>query len=106
MCIFLDFIYSYRVDQSNIILAGFLFLKPVVQALVKLYNTGNNYNANMFCIYILTLTGVHVSVHGHTYTSRCALIGMSTDLPARAMVLNFVQFNGYWGCPHCLQRGD
>lgn len=27
------------------------------------------------------------------------------DQPAKAMVLNVVQFNGYYGCPYCLDKG-
>lgn len=36
---------------------------------------------------------------------RVALLCTTLDLPARAAVLNFIQFNGYWGCCRCLQKG-
>ena len=28
------------------------------------------------------------------------------DLPAKAMVFNMTQYNGYYGCTHCLQSGQ
>ena len=33
------------------------------------------------------------------------LIAGVFDLPAKAMALNVVQFNGYYGCPYCIDRG-
>ena len=36
----------------------------------------------------------------------CALLLCGTyDLPAKAIVYNMTQFNGYFGCTHCLQSG-
>ena len=42
---------------------------------------------------------------GNLVTCRVALVCATLDLPARAAVLNFTQFNGYWGCCRCLQKG-
>ncbi|XP_069465487.1 uncharacterized protein [Ambystoma mexicanum] len=39
------------------------------------------------------------------FVSRCALLTCTCDLPARALVYNCVQFNGYYSCWHCLQKG-
>ncbi len=39
------------------------------------------------------------------FTCRAALLGCTCDLPARAAVMNVVQFNGFYGCSHCLQEG-
>lgn len=36
---------------------------------------------------------------------RAALLCATLDLPARAAVANIMQYNGYWGCGHCLQKG-
>ena len=33
------------------------------------------------------------------------LLCVTCDLPAKAAILNFNQFNGYWGCARCLQEG-
>jgi hypothetical protein len=33
------------------------------------------------------------------------LYGMLSDSPGKAMLLNMVQFNGYFGCPYCLNPG-
>lgn len=38
-------------------------------------------------------------------TCRAALLASTLDLPARAAVMNLVQFNGFYGCSHCLQEG-
>lgn len=39
------------------------------------------------------------------FTLKAFLIGYSCDLPARAIVQNFMQFNGYHGCGFCEQPG-
>lgn len=33
------------------------------------------------------------------------VVGCTCDLPARAMVQNFIQFNGQYGCCYCKQPG-
>jgi len=38
-------------------------------------------------------------------TCHATLIACTCDLPARALVLNMVQFNGNYGCSHCTQQG-
>ncbi len=43
--------------------------------------------------------------HGGSVLCRVALICTTVDLPARAAVTNFIQYNGYWGCCQCLQKG-
>ncbi|XP_050034498.1 uncharacterized protein [Dermacentor andersoni] len=40
------------------------------------------------------------------HTSRPFVLCCSVDAPARAAVLNMVPFNGYFGCPWCLIRGE
>ena len=40
-----------------------------------------------------------------SYTCCAVLLGCTCDLPARAMVMNCVQYNGFYGCPRCLQPG-
>ena len=36
---------------------------------------------------------------------RAKLILATFDLIAKAMVMNFTQFNGYYGCPYCCDQG-
>ena len=36
---------------------------------------------------------------------RAVLLCTTCDLPAKAMIMNMVQFNGFYGCSHCLQPG-
>jgi len=38
-------------------------------------------------------------------TCHATLIACTCDLPARALVLKMVQFNGKNGCSHCTQQG-
>ncbi|KAL1472844.1 hypothetical protein MTO96_039062 [Rhipicephalus appendiculatus] len=40
------------------------------------------------------------------HTSRPFVLCCSVDAPARAAVQNMVPFNGYFGCPWCLIRGE
>ena len=52
------------------------------------------------------ISGVKLTLpNGESLLCRMALICTTVDLPARAIVANIVQFNGYWGCCHCLQKG-
>ncbi|CAN8002095.1 unnamed protein product, partial [Ixodes hexagonus] len=42
---------------------------------------------------------------GHQMESRVQVICCCVDAPARAAVLNMKQYNGYYGCTWCLQKG-
>ncbi|KAM7304047.1 uncharacterized protein ISCGN_013947 [Ixodes scapularis] len=42
---------------------------------------------------------------GHVMNSRVQIVCCCVDAPARAAVLNMEQFNGYYGCTWCLQKG-
>ena len=95
-----------------------LFLRPLCEALTRLYNEGTSI---FCCVYMhvsawfrntaitlpfLVLVGVTISPpDAQSFTCRVALLAATFDLPARAAVMNFVQFNGYYGCSHCLQEG-
>ena len=54
----------------------------------------------------------HLSVHGFEWLLNCQLITLTVDLTcvcvdkvARAMIQNFMQFNGFFGCSWCDQPG-
>ena len=56
---------------------------------------------------ITAFSGVTLSLpNGESVICRVALICTTVDLPAKAIVSNMIQFNGYWGCCYCLQKGD
>lgn len=62
------------------------------------------------CIYMFVLIAcvagtVVTTLDGESVVCRVALVCATLDLPARAAVLNMIQFNGYWGCCRCLQKG-
>lgn len=66
-----------------------LFFKPVTSALIDLSENG----------FLLFRPGLEQIL------CRAYLLCSCFDQPAKAIVLNFVQFNGYWGCCRCLQKG-
>ena len=83
-----------------------LFLQPVAISLKKLYLEGICTHLNCFIMQNMIPLGVAVSLaNSELVLCRAALLSSSVDLPARAAINNFVQFNGYWGCCFCLQRG-
>ena len=86
--------------SDNVVLAGLwfgsnkpnmlTFLKPFTESISNLYTGIELYSpdikANFFC--------------------RSMLLCGTCDLPAKAMVYNMTQFNGKYGCSHCLQKGE
>ena len=56
-------------------------------------------------MYLSHYGGVLIQRLKESYVCRVALICVTCDLPAKAAVMNMVQFNGYWGCGQCLQKG-
>ena len=65
------------------------FLQPLYNDLIQLENgvTFEDYN-------------------GDKFTSQAVLLTCTCDLPAKSLVCNSLQFNGNYGCWHCLQRGS
>ena len=51
--------------------------------------------------------GVQVQPAGEhaPFQMKVCVIGCTCDLPARALVQNFIQFNGFYGCSFCQQPG-
>ena len=39
------------------------------------------------------------------FTMKAVMLACVCDLPARALLMNFMQHNGAYSCPYCLQRG-
>ena len=64
------------------------FLKPIVNNLIELEKNGFNF------------TSEHSS-----FNCKCLTIAVSCDLPAKCMVYNTKQFNGYFGCHNCEIEG-
>ena len=55
--------------------------------------------------YIGTI-GIEISLpDSRDFTCRAVLISTSLDMPAKAQVMNMMQYNGFYGCNHCLQKG-
>ena len=110
--------HGYRKQPKNMLMAGLwcspdkppmqLFLKPVVEMLRKLESEGSYIEKTSTTI-LLMFSNVGVQVHPsgveHPFQMKVCVIGFSCDLPARATVQNFVQFNGFHGCSFCEQPG-
>ena len=58
------------------------------------------------CMNILYYIGVQVSLPNISFTCHVAFIACTCDLPARALLMNMNQFNGFYGCSKCLQKGN
>jgi hypothetical protein len=54
----------------------------------------------------LSTVVVKVSVKGGEIVCRARLLFVVADLPAKASLLNIIQFNGKFGCPTCYHEGE
>ena len=89
-----------RWSNNNVILAGLwfssqkpnmlTFLRPFKESISHLYTEG----VEMFS----------PDIQGN-FLCRALLFCGTCDLPAKAILYNMTQFNGYFGCTHCLQSG-
>ena len=43
---------------------------------------------------------------GNDIKVRGILLSATADAPAKCLLQNFVQYNGFGGCPYCLERGQ
>ena len=65
-----------------------VLLPPVLSKIDLLFNNGLEFNTQ----------------HGKNIL-KAKIVAAVFDFPAKAMALNVVQFNGYYGCPHYKDRG-
>ena len=89
-----------RWSSSNIILAGLWFgqKKPNMMTFLQPFNESVSH---------LYSKGVEVFLPDikKSFICHVMLLCGTCDLPAKAMVYNMIQFNGKYGCSHCLQSG-
>lgn len=87
--------YKLRIKKENMIIAGLWFgsHKPSVNMFLDAFRKDLK---KLF-------RGVEVAVANerNTIRVRAQIIGGTCDLCAKAIFLNFQQFNGTFGCPHC-----
>lgn len=83
-----------------------LFLNPLARTLKKLCIDGE-YDCGFVGTELFQfLLGVTVSLPDKApFTCKVVLAACTCDLPARAQVMNMAQFNAYYGCNFCLQKG-
>ena len=53
----------------------------------------------------LKTTGLEILINQNTHFVYIDAYGITADLPAKALVLNMKQFNGFYGCCKCDQKG-
>ena len=56
-------------------------------------------------IYYIKSNGIPVHIPGGKKTLRACLLLAVFDLPAKAAATNINQYNGYYSCTHCLDKG-
>ena len=66
------------------------FLKPFHDTMLKLFRDG------------ITVKSPDVS---HTFVCRAIVLSGTADMPAKALALNTIGHNGFFGCHKCLQPG-
>ena len=85
------------------------FLKPLVDSANSLYTKGMHdvyISATIMFSGCIILAGIEVlTPEGTIKTVKAAIVAVSCDLPARAIVLNMRQFNGKQGCHLCEDEG-
>ncbi|KAK3920619.1 Dynein heavy chain 10, axonemal [Frankliniella fusca] len=92
--------YKKRVKKENIILAGLwfgkkkpkanTFLQPFHTKMVDFYQNGHIFNRP----------------DGHPILVKGVVLCGTCDMPAKSTFLRIKQFNGFYSCPRCLQRGE
>ncbi len=95
--------YKLRMCKQNSLLSGIwfgnsklemqMFLKPIRNTRAKFESSGVT-----VCI---NIKGIIKQI-----TTRVFLLAGTADLPAKCAVLNFRQYNGFYGCDKCLQPGS
>ena len=91
--------YSQRFRRNNMLLAGVWFGpdKPFMLTFLKPFHTVfHQLETNGVCI---------LNPSGEEITLRTILLCGTCDLPARCLVCNSIQFNGFYGCLRCRQPG-
>ena len=73
---------------SRCIISMEALLPPVLSKIDLLFNNGFEFNTQ----------------HGKKVL-KTKIVAAVLDFPAKPMALNVVQFNGYYGCPYCKDRG-
>ncbi|XP_043470408.1 uncharacterized protein LOC122503784 isoform X2 [Leptopilina heterotoma] len=90
----------YRLRKNNMLLCGLwfgtkpqmnLFLRPFVDELIELHDNG--FKSTTF------VCKDPVVIKVHTLLS-------PVDSSARSKILNYMQYNGEFGCPYCLKKGE
>ncbi len=90
--------YTLRMKMKNSILAGLWFGsgKPNMQVFLRPFSN---------VLRKMETEGVAWHVE-RSFTAKVVLIAGTCDLPAKSLVQNFKQFNGFYGCGKCLQPGS
>ena len=91
--------YKERISKDNMIFAGLWFgsSKPIMLTFLQPFHSS---------LSILENEGLLVETsEGQHFTAQAILLACTSDLPAKCLVCNTVQFNAFYGCMKCKQAG-
>ena len=91
--------YKERISKDNMIFAGLWFgsSKPIMLTFLQPFHSS---------LSILENEGLLVETsEGQHFTAQAILLAGTSDLPAKCLVCNTVQFNAFYGCMKCKQAG-
>ena len=92
--------YKERINRDNMIFAGLWFGSSKPNMLTFLQPFHSSLSA-------MESEGLLVETsEGHQFTTRVILLAGTSDLPAKCLVCNSVQYNGFYGCLKCKQAGQ
>ena len=122
MVLCIVYILSCRFSRENVIVVALWCSKGKAPAETVLHSLCNEINTlqtegtctvnvqiSFMCVNILKICteGIRVSVdEGLEVTCRAKLLFCVADLPAKAVLLNSVQYNGKYGCHTCQHEGE
>lgn len=91
--------YKERISRDNMIFAGLWFgsSKPVMLTFLQPFHSALSNLEN---------EGLLVETFDDHFTAHAILLAGTCDLPAKCLVCNTVQYNGFYGCLKCKQPGQ
>jgi hypothetical protein len=108
--------FLHRFSKKNMMLVGLwcsdekppmnVFLRPLLDSLNELYVNGKFADVIYHNGQLVIKIGLEVSTVSGAKKVKAAMVVVSCDLPARALVLNMRQFNGQHGCHLCEDPGE
>lgn len=90
----------------------FQFLRPILESCKQAETTGVHARIIIQELHSIVTSFIHVGFEvlvgreKQLQTCKAMVLCATLDLPGKAKLLNFNQFNGEFGCSKCLQEGE